>query len=529
MLFLTACNEESLLDDALSPYNTGDFNCIYHDCISEVNPLLLETSSFDKNSVPLEGLQRAFDKEFGAAQDQRNFDLDGYPSWNHLFSIHITDSFAQYLVPVFKAEDDRVKALILFTHYLDYGVVDVEYIYRDRVKSYPAYNSLRLAGKNGTTPLRDHTSESLVVKFSALDQSLFGNTYDDLLSLLGEETRSQFYNKDCKITTNYLILNCQDVTGEIDGASVLLYTDCTSAGVETVVTVVAGCGGGTNPGGPTGPSGPTVGGGGTGGGVNVVNNDPNSRDNRCLEDGVDCDEDDEDEDEDEIKPDTTLSPLIVTCPDFPGYIRLKPTNASTLDCVFNKFTGADNNVLCDFTSRFFGESTSDLIISSDLPTHDPANARTGVISGTNDIRIRFNVEYVNGNCEVQIMKTLLHELIHAEFRALEIDPSIDNSNFYELYNSYRETRGWDHNVMASFYRGRIESALFDIYGNSYTSEEYEALAWSGLSEYIYEPINGDPFPVAISDAWTALTQERRTELINIQDGLINNCRDESCD
>jgi hypothetical protein len=302
VLFLTACNEGSLLDEALSPDNAGEFNCIYQDCVSEVNPLLLETSSFAKNSVPLEGLQMAYDKEFVDFQDQWNFERDGYPAWDHLRSITINNSFAQYLVPVFKAEDDRVKALILFTHYFDHGVVDVEYVHRAKVSRYPTYNSLLLAGKGGTMPLRDHTTESLVVKFSTLDQSLFGSTYDDLLSLLDDETRNSFYNKDCKITTHYLLLDCQDVTG---GGNIL-YTDCTPTGIESVTTVVSGCGGGTlNPGGPTGP---TTGGGGTGGGVNVVNTDPNSRDNRCLEDEVNCEEE-ENRDEDIFPPDCESFPF----------------------------------------------------------------------------------------------------------------------------------------------------------------------------------------------------------------------------
>jgi len=297
MLFLTACNEESLLDEALSRDNTQNSDCIYRDCVAGTNPLLLETNSFDKNSVPLEGLQKAFDKAFGAAQDQWNFNEDGYPAWSHLRSIPINGNFAQYLVPEFKVEDDRVKALILFTHYLDHGAVDVEYVYRDKVKRYPTYSSLRLANKNGITPLRDHTAESLVVKFSALDQSLFGNTYDDLLSLLDEETKNQFYNKDCQITTHYLLLECQDVIGGIGGDQVL-YSDCNAVGVETIVTVVAGCNGGTGGPGNPGSTGPTTGGGGTGGGVSVVNTDLGSRDNRCLEDGVDCEDEDDEEDED---------------------------------------------------------------------------------------------------------------------------------------------------------------------------------------------------------------------------------------
>lgn len=313
-------------------------NCIYQDCVSEANPFLQEaTGSYNKSGVPLLGLQKAFDQEFGVAQDQWNFDNDGFPAWSQLLTIPINGSFSQYLVPVFKAEDDRVKALIIFTHYLDHGVVDVEYVYRGKVSRYPAYNTLRLANKNGITLLRDHTVESLVVKFSALDQRLFVNTYDDLLSLLDETTRSQFYNKDCRITTHYLLLECQDVVGDFGSGQVVLYTDCLAVGTETVVTVEVGCNGGNGGPGPTGPSGPTTtsGGSGASGGISVVNNDPGSRDNRCIEDEVDCDDEDDEEDKEEE-------------------IIIDPILTNTLPCASSVIRKFIFNSRGDFSSRING-------------------------------------------------------------------------------------------------------------------------------------------------------------------------------
>ncbi|TXF89899.1 hypothetical protein FUA23_08035 [Neolewinella aurantiaca] len=442
--------------------------------MSDTNPFLLQGSSFDKNGVPIEGLQKAFDKEFSAAQDQWNFDTDGFPAWNHLRMIPINSSFAQYLVPVFKVEDDRVKALILFTHYLDHGVVDVEYIYRGKVKRYPAYNSLRLAGKNGNGILRDHTSESLVVKFSALDQSLFGNTYDDLLSLLDIETRSQFYNKDCKITTHYLILNCQDVTGQIGGEAVVLYTECTSGGVETIVTVVAGCTGGTP--GPGGPSGPTPGGGGgTGGGVNVVNNNPNSSDNRCLEDGVDCEEEED---------------ILIILPRFDS-IRIGdslehyPCALETL----NSFTNLSHTLSSLLVNLFGTTTTVNAVVDVGNTGIGVPGTTESTAFGPGDEYFRSDITLSNssdfsGCSQDLILSTIVHEFLHGYIEYQRHYLGQDSIRTIYGFTSTGDDYTDDHVVMGTSYVDQIANLLM-TFNHDLPFSHAIALALEGLNETDY--------------------------------------------
>lgn len=208
-------------------------------------------------------------------------------------------------------------------------------------------------------------------------------------------------------------------------------------------------------------------------------------------------------------------------------IDLTGIRSSKLLCIFNKFSETDNNILCDFTSRFFGNSNSgDLHISDELPLTDGANARVGRMTGTNNIRVRFNRDFLSTTCEIAIMRTLLHELIHVEYRAVENNPLYDNSNFLNVYQNYMEYNSIDHNIMADLYRNRIIEGLSSIYGDQYTDQEYESLSWGGLGPVYVEPIDGDPYYTTSSNAtlaWIGLSaNEQQAHFENI-DYLTNNC------
>lgn len=207
-----------------------------------------------------------------------------------------------------------------------------------------------------------------------------------------------------------------------------------------------------------------------------------------------------------------------------------------LSCLFDKFYATDNNILCDFTSRFFGNSESgNLYINDELPLTDGANARVGYI-GNRDIRVRFSKDFINNTCEIGIMRTILHELLHVEYRAVENNPSYDNSSFSVVYQNYMNTNNIDHNIMADNYRNRIIDGLRSIYGSQYNEQEYESLSWGGLGPLYVEPINSPPYyttdPVTATLAWINLgAAEHQSHFGNI-DYLTNNCEgdeENSCD
>lgn len=207
------------------------------------------------------------------------------------------------------------------------------------------------------------------------------------------------------------------------------------------------------------------------------------------------------------------------------------SNNEKMNCVWEKFTSNDNNVLCDMTSYFFGASIIDLKYTVEDFRFDEANARTSdkEINSKGVIKIRFNQEYVETSCEVSLTKTLIHENIHAEMYRVLNDPTININDFAAIYEADRQRRGWQHEVMSEYFRDKIEQSLKSIYGSIYTDTEYEALAWQGLNETIYEgytrpdgTIEPDQI-VFTTEAWTNLTEAERQSIRDTHESIKSNC------
>jgi hypothetical protein len=203
-------------------------------------------------------------------------------------------------------------------------------------------------------------------------------------------------------------------------------------------------------------------------------------------------------------------------------------NHPKIQCIWNKFNNNDNNVLCNLLQNFFGNTLLDLHLEvSSFATEE--NAVTNWDSRKPKIiTIIFNKEKIDNNCEIKIMKTLMHEVIHAELYRIVKDPSIDPEDFPLVYESFRAIKGWQHDVMSKWYRDDLVVGLKEIYGNSYSDEEYQALAWEGLDEYERHNLDGSIDLIPITAAWLGLTNEERAEIRDLQSQLNEDC-EESCD
>lgn len=119
------------------------------------------------------------------------------------------------------------------------------------------------------------------------------------------------------------------------------------------------------------------------------------------------------------------------------------------------------------------------------------------------IKINISTSLSNTRSALQVVKTILHEYIHADMNwklysryALVTNQEI---NFLETYNSFEETNfepTSQHQTMAELYINAMAEALgsfhknqmkedFEKYENFYgekpSSDFYKALAWEGLS------------------------------------------------
>ncbi|WP_035690622.1 hypothetical protein [Flavobacterium sp. F52] len=192
-------------------------------------------------------------------------------------------------------------------------------------------------------------------------------------------------------------------------------------------------------------------------------------------------------------------------------------NNSCLSSVYAQLGGSPifQNYLKNFDGNF---SVANLRLSASNTISNGVNAETSPPSNYL-IEISFNSNNLN-RPGIDIARTFMHEMIHAEmFRKLlslsstkgEIDVTklnqmLTQHNFPGLYDYYTRygINGMQHEQMAAHYQNTMISFLKN-YDSKLTAAQYEAIAWAGLKG---------------TSSWNALTQAKKTSLINIYNSWL---------
>jgi len=126
----------------------------------------------------------------------------------------------------------------------------------------------------------------------------------------------------------------------------------------------------------------------------------------------------------------------------------------------------ENNIGYEVLKEFLRESPiADLCldISSDYSCGDnpDSNGRTSANLRTHEISISFNSLYITNASEISFVRTILHEMIHAELyrKIISVGGQISIHNYPGIYDFYRRYKDWSHNQMAEFYRDAIVEGL----------------------------------------------------------------------
>ncbi len=115
--------------------------------------------------------------------------------------------------------------------------------------------------------------------------------------------------------------------------------------------------------------------------------------------------------------------------------------------------------------------------------------------------------------------TFLHEAIHAEMKRQLNDLSLNEESFDKIWDAWDDQIN-HHENMANSYINEIVSALALRFGDRYTQNEYEAIAWHGLGNVNGEGVN--------TSAWNNLSEERKNELTETFNDINNNCDEDNC-
>ncbi len=172
------------------------------------------------------------------------------------------------------------------------------------------------------------------------------------------------------------------------------------------------------------------------------------------------------------------------------------------NCTYLKLK--NNSILQKTIERFKGKTPINLIINqkSNLrlddynPKSELVNAKT-YYGNSYNINITLNTEQANNRPSLALVRTILHEAIHAEiYRKVKTTsgvslvngewqlPDGSRANFPSLFDTYNEDPSNPyHNYMAKYYREALELGMKEYatsIGETHSDQFYKDLAWNGL-------------------------------------------------
>lgn len=150
-------------------------------------------------------------------------------------------------------------------------------------------------------------------------------------------------------------------------------------------------------------------------------------------------------------------------------------------CVWNKIINSDNALMCSTLSNFFGNSDINLYLYVNDFGASTANGFTDILDN-GGFSISLDEGFVNEACPAEILKTILHEAMHAEIlRRFKVYTIAELNAIYPVMMSYYNADDFHHEYMAAEMFGDLLGAVINFYPTQFTYEQYEAMTWSGLT------------------------------------------------
>ncbi len=182
----------------------------------------------------------------------------------------------------------------------------------------------------------------------------------------------------------------------------------------------------------------------------------------------------------EPDPDPFVGPPIIDADDL-----LREPKA---DCIYQRLT--QTSIMSRYLKNFDGEFPVSHL-KYELSTQLLPNQAGSTDPNPNDLgdywmKIKINENTLALRPTLAVANTFIHETVHAEIfrkiKSLGDSPSVNNfPGIFDYYARYKNdsNENWSHQMMAEHYVDIMAEALRE-FDPSYSSEVYNALAWSGL-------------------------------------------------
>ncbi len=194
-------------------------------------------------------------------------------------------------------------------------------------------------------------------------------------------------------------------------------------------------------------------------------------------------------------------------------------------CVYKKLS--TTNIMSRYLSRFDADFTQKDLqwhVVTSLP--DYINGKTSAgLKGF--YKIEINGNNLANRSIVNVARTMMHELIHAELarKVHSVGGTVDPNDFPGIFDYYtRFVLNWQHQQMAAHFTSIIGEALWEFDDKRKGLQYYKDLAWSGLRKTIdhNNPGTVDNPNLIETVAWQDLPDSDKTRILaNIENEKQN--------
>lgn len=170
--------------------------------------------------------------------------------------------------------------------------------------------------------------------------------------------------------------------------------------------------------------------------------------------------------------------------------------------------------MCSTLSNFFGGTKINLNLY--VQNLIGQNGLTDILPSGN-IYISIDQGYIAEACPIEILKTILHEAVHAEI--LRRHKTYTLAELEQIYPEMMaffndpSVNDYQHEYMANEWLDELLDAVISFYPSGFSMEEYEAIVWSGLHN---------------TEAFSQTSGMTITELNSTIGSIHQNC-DKSCE
>jgi len=161
-----------------------------------------------------------------------------------------------------------------------------------------------------------------------------------------------------------------------------------------------------------------------------------------------------------------------------------------INCVWENIIMSNNDLMCTTLDNFFGPTKLNLNIYVQNLTG--LNGYTTILPSGN-LSISIDIDFINKACPIELLKTILHEAIHAKLYNECWPEGVSYNDYVKGFAACAKANylidieglpeNQQHIVMTKWFVEQIGIAIYDYFGGNGGFEDYEYLAWQGLSQY----------------------------------------------